>query len=113
MSETKKKAVRVARVPGTLPLATASILRRMANGDALVATRTFPYDWKYCFDFSGEKIGVTAISTLIEGGYITATQTDPCADAILYHITSAGLRYAKDGPLPPDDSQLDLIEGAA
>lgn len=115
MDETiqKKKATRPKRVPGTLALATAAILKRVANGDALIATRTFPYDWKFCFDHSGEKLSKQSIVTLVEGGYWTATQSDPCADYILYHITSEGLRYAKDGPLPPDTSQLDWTEPAA
>lgn len=96
----KVKKPREKRVPGTLPISTAAVLRRVANGEALVATRSFPYDWTYHFDFSGVKVGVTAVAALVEGGYLTATQSDPCADYILYHITDAGMRYVKNGPPP-------------
>lgn len=113
MTETKKKSVREKRIPGTLPLTTLSVLRRVVNGEALLATRRFPYNWEYRFDAQGTKVGIMAISALIEGGYLTATQSDPCADYIAYFATAEGKRYAKDGPLPPDDPQLDLIEGVA
>ncbi len=111
MSDEKKRKKRETVPPGDLPETTKSVLRRLVGGDSLAATRQFPYDWTFAFNAEYRKVSVTAVSTLVDRGLITATQTDPCADFILYHPTDAGRRFVVDGPPPPDDSQQDWTTG--
>lgn len=107
--ETTTKKKREKRRADVLPISTTDVLKRVVNGAPLIATRTFPYPFKYTFDDKGDKVNMTTVAMLIERGFITATQSDPMADYIVYHATAAGEKYAKDGPPPVDNSQLDWI----
>lgn len=104
----------------TKPLLTRpqiSILRRAADGEPLMASRTYPRAWNYNIgvataDKAAASVPAATIAALCDAGFIDAPRPRLTADSFRYHVTDAGQTFTKNGPPAPDDSQLDWIASA-
>lgn len=115
-----RKARPVAKAKtATKPLLTRpqiSILRRAADGEPLMASRTYPHAWNYSIGGTTGKaeksVPAATIAALCDAGFIDAPRPRLTADSFRYHVTDAGQTFTKNGPPAPDDSQLDWIASA-
>lgn len=113
MSKQRAKKARGAVGPAAL-----SVLQRCVDGAQLSGFRRFPYPYTYAFGNAnyvdaGDRVTKNEIATLVEAGYITASQSNPMADVIHYDVTPLGQLAAKKDLPAQDDSQLDWTKDGA
>lgn len=94
-----------------------AILRRVAAGEMLSGSRTFPYPHR--FSISGiygkgaATVALSIIDDLVSHHLIDVMPTDPKRDVLMYGVTDAGRDWLKNGAPAPDATQLDILESPA